>query len=259
MKWTSFWLLIMIMVLSGCGKKEWDETSNDIKLNLMNQDSIQVWCRSVSSFDAIDKNQTYTAKSSNPSILTVEVQNGSFVVRAKEPGTADIVINNEFGKSKTVKCRSCSFSGLWCDLSILSQIYQNALMVNVDDENTKKIIKQELIEWLKNQEYKYKFVDNSTKVIVQKDKDEASAEYSFGFNVKSQVLALNDERHSYRYFCDIQPPYPNVFSDKPYFIVALKENLTYHYDKIYPFAGVRDVYVIKYLISLDDYWLLNKD
>lgn len=227
-----------------------------IELSLANQDSIHLWCRSVISFEAISEGD-YSIESQDTSIVKVSVQKNHFTLRSVNCGSTNIIISNSFGVKKMLKCRSFGFTDYWGETPELARIYKNTLMVVADDKNAVESIRKELEPIYLNRGYEYRFINGSDDmtVLIPTQGDPKKGTYSF--DVKNQILTLKYNNICEKYFCDIQPPYPNLFLYQPHFIVALKQDLTEEYSSKYPLAGISDVYIIRHIIALGNYWLID--
>lgn len=228
---------------------------DSIELSLENQDSIHLWCRSTVSFDAISEGD-YSIESQDTSIIKVSAQKNHFTLKSVDLGSTNITISNSFGAQKVLLCRSLGFANYWSETPELTRIYKNTLMVVADDKNTAELIREELKPIYLNRGHEYKFINGSDKmtVLIPTQGDPKKGTYSF--DVTSQILTLEYNNICEKYFCDIQPPYPNFFL-QPRFIVALKQDLTEKYLAKYPQAGISDVYIIRHVMALGDYWLID--
>lgn len=131
-------------------------------------------------------------------------------------------------------------------------------MVLANDLSIAEKIKQELNIFAQNRGYKYIFTEGEDKLSVLIPGQEDSVEGSYAWDVQTQTLTLNYGGLSERYTCDIQPAYPNFFQYTPRFIVAVKQDLTEEYTLKYPNAGIRDVYIIRHIMALRDYWQIAR-
>lgn len=249
----------MLSVLSSCSQDCETVTNKcderEIELSLENQDSINLWCRSVFSFDAITEG-VYSIESQDTSVVKVSMQNKHFTIKSVNLGCTNIVISNRKGTKKVIKCNSLGFTDYWKETTELARIYKNTMMVVANDRNVAELIRKELKPIYLNRGYEYQFIKGSDDMIVLALGGPKKGTYDF--DGESQILTLKYENKCEKYLCDVQPPYPNLFPYHPHFIVALKQDLTKEYSSRYPQAGISDVYIIRYVIALGHYWLINK-
>lgn len=75
--------LFMIFMTFSCGDEcepiKDNRDDGSIKLNLVNPDSIRLWCRSVCSFDAVSEGN-YSIESQDTSVMKASVQGNHFTV-----------------------------------------------------------------------------------------------------------------------------------------------------------------------------------
>lgn len=251
--------LFMIFMTFSCGDEcepiKDNRDDGSIKLNLVNPDSIRLWCRSVCSFDAVSEGN-YSIESQDTSVMKASVQGNHFTVRSLRTGEANVIITNSLGNRKVLHCRSFDFAGRWSEAPELGSIYNNTWMVVVNDSHVSELIRDELTSCL-NRGYEYRFMSDSDEMTVWNPLQEALQKGTYRFDVSTLMLTLEYGNVHERYFCGILPPYPNLSNNPPSFIVELKQDLTEKYAAQYPHAGVSDVYIIRYMIALDIYWLID--
>lgn len=255
-------LLTGIFILSGCDSKEYepdnpDNPTGSVELDLINKDSINLWCKSTTSFEAI-KDEQYTIESRNPSIVKVCAEGKKFTVRAINPGITDIIITSCSGNKSVLKCLSCTFANTWSETPELAHIYKNTAMVVANDKSIEEKIRSELAIFALNRDYKYVFSEGTNELSVLIPNQEDSVKGTYTWDAQTQTLTLTYENTAERYTCDIQPAYPNFFQYAPRFIIAVKQDLTKEYASQYPNAGIRDVYIIRHIMALRDYWQITR-
>lgn len=184
----------------------------------------------------------------------------TFTVRTFLPGKTNIVIsNNQTGEKKYLKCISVPLTGYWREEVRLYHIYKNSVMVVANDKSISEKIKTELEAVRFNRGYDYRFVEGTNEVWITIPLQE-KIKGVYYFDPEQQLLTIiyNGERETY--LCDIQPPYPYIALYAPYaprFVLAIKQNLTEKYIEQYPNAGITDVYVIRHIIALGKWWIVE--
>lgn len=246
-----------LFLFACCSEKE-ELILNKMELNLKNNDSIRLWCKSICSFEALEKGD-YSVETENSSIAKASVYGKTFTVRTFLPGKTNIVIsNNETGEKKYLKCISVSLTGYWREESELSRIYKNSLMVVANDKSISEKIKTELEAVHLNRGYEYRFVEGTNEVWITIPLQE-KIKGVYYFDPEQQLLTITYNGQRETYVCDIQPPYPyihNLYAPyAPRFILAIKQNLTEKYVEQYPNADITDVYIIRHIIALGKWWI----
>lgn len=250
-------LLTSIVLMANCSDGDTvDPIPNvgSIKLDLYNNDSIRLWCRSTCSFEALEDG-LYKIESLDISIASVKVDGKTFVVKAKKPGVTHLKITNNLGDEKVLKCTTRTFADVWEESPDLARIYHNSAIVAAEDKMIAQKIREELKPISLNRGYQYTFVEGTNKMFVLIPAQGGPVEGTYLWDIDNQILTLNYNGRSEKFSCDIQSEYPNFFEYTPRFIIALKQDLTQEYVVKYPEAGIKDVYIIRYIMALGDYWL----
>ena len=227
---------------------------NGVKFN------IRLWCKSICSFEALEKGD-YSVETENSSIAKVSVYGKTFTVRTFLPGKTNIIISNNRGGEKIyVKCISVSLIGYWREELELSRIYKNSVMVVANDKSISEKIRTELEAVRFNRGYEYRFVERTNEVWITIPL-QGEIKGAYYFDPEQQLLTITYNGQSETYLCDIQPPYPYIHNlyapHAPRFILAIKQNLTEKYIEQYPNAGIIDVYIIRHIIALGTWWIVE--
>lgn len=259
-------LLISLQILSGCGSKDFEEIiapdnpiTAPIELDLVRKDQIRLWCKATFSFEALEDGE-YTIESQNPHIVKVCVNGKRFTIKTLIPGESDITIKNNTGGISVLKCYSRTFANVWSEAHELETLlnYKNSIMAVAEDKSTENLIREELKPLLSNRGYEYRFTEetNALSVLLPAQGEPIKGTYEWDF--QSQTLTLSYKGQRERYTCDIQPEFPNFWARQPRFIMAVKQDLTQKYASQYPKAGVKDVYIIRHIMALGDWWLTER-
>lgn len=257
--------LIGMSLFTSCEKKELegidnpDEPDTHVELDLKNQEKIRLWCSAAFSFNALE-NGEYTIEVQNPLIAKARVDGKTFTIKTLSPGETDITIRNNFDEKLVLKCYSRAFTNCWAESYDLERLlhYKNTVMVAVGDKEIANKIREELIPLSSNRGYEYWFTENSDElsVLMPGQGDPVKGTYKWDF--QTQTLTLNFKGQTERYTCDIQPEFPNFWVHQPRFIMAIKQDLTEKYASQYPESKVEDVYIIRHIMALGDWWLTEK-
>ena len=251
-------LLVTVLILVNCDSKEDESVNNDkiVELDLVNKEAIRLWCRSIFSFEA-KKNGQYIIESQDNSIAEVSVEGKKFTIRTRKPGTTEITIKSKSGEKSVLKCYSRTFANVWVETAEVNRIYTNSAIVAATDKSVAEQLRTALKPISLNRGYQYTFAEDTNELTVWTA--EGPVQGTYLWEVETQTLTLNYNGRTERYFCDIQPAYPNFFQYTPRFIVAIKQDLTEEYASKYPEAGITDVYIIRHIMALGDYWLITKE
>lgn len=272
MKTIFFILLLAVTFLEGCNSDECEPVNNGqdtpvnttgyVELDLKNKETIRLWCRANCSFEAIGDAQ-YTIESQNTSIAIVSVTDKLFRVRTVNSGKTNLIIRDNLGNETVLKCNSRSFSGLWSETTELDEVlhYKNVAMVDAEDEKFAEKIRTELKPFVSCRNYLYEFIEGSNELLVLiPGRGTSWMKGTYTWEIETSTLTLNYGGRSERFTCDLQPVYPNVISSiNPRFIIALQQDFTKEYALKYPDAGVKSAYIIRYIISVSDYWLVVRE
>lgn len=253
-------LLTGISFLVDCDSEEsgFDDLNNldnSVKLNLKNKETIRLWCRTVYSFEATEKGK-YMIESGDTSVARVRVDGQIFTVRTVGPGETNLILSSNAGQKSVIKCESRAFANLWAETVDLNRIYKNTAMVAVTNKAFAEVIRKEIEPLSLNRDYKY-FFEGTGKLTVWCMGDVVQGSYSW--EIETGTLTLNYANQKERYYCDLMPESPNILQPRPGFIMAVKQDLSKKYASKYPKAGVKDVYIIRHIISVGDWWITQKE
>lgn len=260
-------LLICGLVFSGCGSKEIEEiippdkpVPVPIELDLVRKEQVRLWCNATFSFEALEDGE-YTIESQNPQVANVTVDGKRFTIKTLIPGESDITIKNNAGGLSVLKCYSRTFANVWSEARELETLlnYKNSIMVVAEDKSTQNLIKEELKSLLPNRGYEFRFDEGTNNLSVLLPAQGEPVEGTYEWDFHTQTLTLNYKGQSERYACDIQPEFPNFWVHQPRFIMAVKQDLTEKYASQYPKAGIKDVYIIRHIMALGDWWLTERE
>lgn len=263
MKLFYFTLLTCVITCAGCGSKEIEEVIPDttpIELDLVHKDQIRLWCRSTFNFEAY-KDGEYTIEAQNPEIVKVGVDGKTFIVKTLTPGETVITIKRKTGGEVALKCYSRTFANVWKESRELDQYlnYKNTVMVAAENKSVADVIREELESLSQNRNYEFRFTEGTNELSVLLPAQGAPVKGTYEWDFETATLTLNYKGQTERYTCDIQPEFPNFWIHQPRFIMAVKQDLTRKYASQYPSAGIEDVYIIRYIMALGDWWLTEKE
>lgn len=264
MKAIFFILLIGISILAGCGSQEFgsddpdnpDTPISSVEFNLKNKEKIRLWCNTVFSFEATEEGE-YMIESEDTSVVKVRVDGQRFTVRTVAPGETDLILYGSTGQKSVIRCESRAFADLWAESIDLGRIYQNTAMVAATDKTVAEAIRKEIEPLSRNRDHKY-FFEGTDKLTVWRIGGAVQGTYLW--ELETGTLTLNYAGRTERYYCDLMPKYPNIFmTPRPGFILAVQQDLTEEYASKYPEAGIKDVYIIRHIVSVGDWWITEKE
>lgn len=242
----------------GCSSETPEELpTGGVELDIKNKEEIRMWCNTRFSFEAIEDGQ-YSIESQDPSIAEVRVDGKLFTVRTLNPGETNITIENKVGGKSVIKCSSRTFTKVWSEMRDLNKYYKNTVMVAVTDKSVAEEIEKELMAVYLNRDYEYTFTENSDKLSVFRPAQGDPLKGTYSYDIETNTLTLNYGGMTERYFCDLKPPYLHFYTRLP-FIMAIRQDLTHKYALKYPDAKVVEVYIIRHIMSLSDYWLTERE
>lgn len=260
-------LLIGTIICAGCGSKEVEEVippdtpaAVPIELDLVHKEQIRLWCKSSFSFEAFDDGE-YTIESQNPQVAEARVDGSIFTIKTHMPGETNIIIRNNLGGKSILKCYSRTFTNVWSEAHELEEIlnYKNSMMVVAQDKLIADKIEQELKPTISNRGYEFRFTEETNELSVLLPAQGSPVKGTYEWDFQTQTLTLCYKGITERYTCDIQPEYPNFWVHQPRFIIEIKQDLTEKYALQYPEAGIEDVYVIRHIMALGDWWLTERE
>lgn len=260
-------LLIFELFFSGCSSKEIEEVIPSdnpvpvpIELDLVRKEQVRLWCKATFSFEALEDGE-YAIESKNPQVANVSVEGKKFTIKTLIPGESDIIIRNNTGGLSVLKCYSRTFANVWSEARELETLlnYKNSIMVVAEDKSTQNLIREELKPLLPNRGYEFRFVEGTNDLSVLLPAQGEPVEGTYDWDFQTQILTLNYKGQSERYECDIQPEFPNFWVHQPRFIMSVKQDLTEKYAAQYPKAEVQDVYIIRHIMALGDWWLTERE
>lgn len=253
--------ILLISILFSCGNNEDVKifSANDMKFNLDNEETIQLWCNSIFSFDALTEGN-YEIKSADESVVTVDNIGAHFTLRTHKPGKTEIKILNE-NDEKVISVNSIGFSGTWREDQILGQFYPNYIGIIVESDSIRNEIEQELYpnHFQRGIEYTFDEDQGNLKVLIPAEGDPIYGKYCF--DPLNQSLKLEYDLNVETFYCDIQPFYESNsitggFPNR--FVVALHQDITAHYKLKYPSEIIERVYIIRHIVSLGSWWIARK-